>query len=118
MIRAVVRIGQLGLAALPIVGFAALLIGISIGNAQAPSNEVGVFTCTNPASGAQWQIRIDYGRRVVDSHPARIGDAEIKWHDARENTDYTLERKSGNLTVVVPSSTGGYFIHDHCKIAK
>jgi hypothetical protein len=110
MTRAVVRIGQLG--------FAASLIGISIAQAQAPSGEAAVFTCTNPASGAQWQIHIDYGRRTVDSHPGRFSDAEIYWHDARENTDYTLDRKSGNLTVVVPSSTGGYFIHDNCKFAK
>jgi hypothetical protein len=105
-----VRIGQLV--------FAALLAGISVAHAQAPSSEAAVFTCTNPASGAQWQIRIDYERRTVDSHPARFSDAEIYWHDARENTDYTLDRKSGNLTVVVPSSTGGYFIHDNCKLTK
>jgi hypothetical protein len=105
-----IRIGQLG--------FGAVLVGISIAHAQVPSGEAAVFTCTNPASGAQWQIRIDYGRHTVDSHPARFSDAEIYWHDARENTDYTLERKSGNLTVVVPSSTGGYFIHDNCKLAK
>jgi hypothetical protein len=110
MIRAVVRIGQLVCAG--------LVAGISIAHAQAPNNEAAVFTCTNPASGAQWQIRIDYERRTVDSHPARFSDAEIYWHDARENTDYTLDRKSGNLTVVVPSSTGGYFIHDNCKLAK
>ena len=100
------------------LGFSALLIGISIAHAQTPSDEVAVLTCTNPASGAQWQIRIDYGRRTVDSHPAKIGETEVYWHDARENTDYTLDRKSGNLTVVVPSSTGGYFIHDLCKLAK
>jgi hypothetical protein len=110
MNRAIVRIGQLG--------FAALLVGIPIAHAQAPSGDAAAFTCTNPASGAQWQIHIDYGRRTVDSHPARFSDAEIYWHDARENTDYTLDRKSGNLTVVVPSSTGGYFIHDNCKLAK
>jgi hypothetical protein len=103
-----VRIGLLG----------ALLAGISIAQAQVPREEAAMFTCTNPASGAQWQIRIDYGRHTVDSHPARFSDAEIYWHDARENTDYTLDRKSGNLTVVVPSSTGGYFIHDNCKLAK
>jgi hypothetical protein len=105
-----VRIGLLGLGA--------LLAGISIAQAQVPREEAAMFTCTNPASGAQWQIRIDYGRHTVDSHPARFSDAEIYWHDARENTDYTLDRKSGNLTVVVPSSTGGYFIHDNCKLAR
>ena len=110
MNRAVVRVWQLG--------FGALLAGLSIAHAQAPSGEVALFTCTNPASGAQWQIRIDYGRQTVDSHPARFSDAEIYWHDAQENTDYRLDRKSGNLTVVVPSSTGGYFIHDRCDIAK
>jgi hypothetical protein len=111
MTRVVVRIRQLG--------FGAFLAGASIAHAQVPSSEAAaVFTCTNPASGAQWQIHIDYARRTVDSHPARLSDAEIYWHDAGENTDYTLDRKSGNLTVVVPSSTGGYFIHDNCKLAK
>ena len=75
-------------------------------------------TCTNPASGANWQIRIDYERSTVDSYPASISEATISWRDASDGGNYTLDRKSGNLTVVVASSTGGYFLYDRCKLDK
>jgi hypothetical protein len=86
----------------------------------APAETSGetAITCTNPASGASWQIRIDYTRGTVDSNPASIGDAEISWHAAADSRNYTLDRKSGDLTVVVASSTGGYFIHDRCAVGK
>ena len=74
------------------------------------------ITCTNPASGASWQIRIDYDRAAVDSNPARISDATISWHDQTDGGNYTLDRKTGKLTVIVASSTGGYFLHDHCRL--
>lgn len=73
------------------------------------------FTCTNPASGASWQIRVDYDHGTVDSHPASISPAEISWHTA-DGENYKLDRRSGNLTVIVASSTGGYFLHDRCKL--
>jgi hypothetical protein len=103
----------------------AVLLAVSIGalalgpngrenRAQAADSAV---TCTNPASGARWQIRIDYERRTVDSYPARITEAAISWHDASDGGNYTLDRKSGELTVTVASSTGGYFLHDRCALA-
>lgn len=73
-------------------------------------------TCTNPASGATWRIRIDYERATVDANPARIGGAEISWHDAKDGGNYTLDRHSGALTVIIASSTGGYFLHDRCRL--
>ena len=73
-------------------------------------------TCTNTASGATWQISIDYDRATVDANPARVTDAEITWRDANGGGNYTLDRRSGNLTVIVASSTGGYFLHDHCGL--
>lgn len=73
-----------------------------------------VITCTNPSSGATWQISIDYDRSTVDSYPARVSEEEISWHDAKDGGNYTLDRRSGNLTVTAASSTGGYFLHDHC----
>jgi hypothetical protein len=76
------------------------------------------ITCTNPASGVSWQIKVDYDKGTVDSNPAHIGNAEISWHDATDGGNYTLDRKSGNLTVVVASSTGGYFLYDRCKLEK
>lgn len=74
-------------------------------------------TCTNPVSGASWRIAIDYARSTVDSNPARISGAEISWRD-KDGWRYTLDRKSGNLTVVLASATGGNFLHDHCSLAK
>jgi hypothetical protein len=74
------------------------------------------ITCINPFSGWVWQIQIDYARSTVDSNPAHIGDAQISWHDAKDGGNYTLDRNSGNLRVVVASSTGGYFLHHHCRL--
>jgi hypothetical protein len=75
-------------------------------------------TCVNPASGAHWQIRIDYDRRTVDSNSATITGGEISWRDASDGSNYTLDRKSGDLTMVAASSTGGYFLHHHCELDK
>jgi hypothetical protein len=96
-------------------GLGVLAVGISdaaIGEAQ---GEIAV-TCTNPTSGANWQIRIDYGRQTVDSYPASISDAKISWRDAKDGLKYSLDRKSGDLTVVFASSTGGSFFYDRCKL--
>lgn len=98
-----------------IVGFAAGLAGaVPLAAAQTAA----VMTCTNPASGATWQIHIDFAQRTVDGNAARIGDDEIAWHDAKDGGNYTLDRKSGKLTFVAPSSTGGYFLYDRCAPAK
>jgi hypothetical protein len=84
-------------------------------SAEAQPGGVAI-TCTNPVSGASWQIRIEYDRSTVDSNPARITDATISWRDAKDGGNYTLDRKSGNLTVIVASSTGGAFFYDHCRV--
>jgi hypothetical protein len=97
--------------------FGALIVAIAapaIG-AEAQHGEAAT-TCTNVASGANWQIRIDYDRATVDSNPARISDAQIAWRDPTDGGNYTLDRKSGKLTVVVASSTGGYMLHHHCRL--
>jgi hypothetical protein len=83
--------------------------------AEAQRGETAI-TCTNPASGVNWQIRIDYDRGTVDANPARIDDRKISWHDAKDGGNYTLDRSSGNLTVVVASSTGGYFLYHRCEL--
>lgn len=92
---------------------AALLAGMAAFAADAQPRR-STFACTNPASGAIWRIRIDYDRATVDSFPAQIGDAEISWRDPRDGGNYTFDRKSGELTAVFASSTGGYFLHDRC----
>ena len=97
-----------------------MLAGGLAGWSAAAQTKAGnrVITCTNPASGASWQITIDFERRTVDSYAATISDTTIAWNDPRDLGHYTLDRKSGNLTVVIASSTGGYFIHDQCKLEK
>ena len=105
------RFAVLGLAAL-----AAALTGPAFGGeAQA---EIASLTCTNTQSGAQFQLQIDYDKSTVDSYPARISEAKISWRDPKEGGNYTLDRKSGDLTFVAPSSTGGYFVYHRCAVAK
>ena len=102
-------------------GFVGILIsagGISMGFAQEASRGAAAMTCTNPASGATWKIQVDFDHSTVDSHPARISDGEIKWHDPNDHGNYTLDRKTGKLTVIVASSTGGAFFYDRCKPEK
>ena len=77
---------------------------------------VSVLTCTNTSSGASWRITIDYDRSTVDAYPARISGSEISWHDDKDGGTYTLDRKTGALTFVAPSSTGGYFLHHQCRL--
>jgi hypothetical protein len=96
------------------ISVAALIAGAGT---SAAAGETRV-TCVNPASGAHWQIRIDYDRRTVNSNSASISGSEISWRDASDGGNYTLDRKSGDLTMVAASSTGGYFLHHHCELAK
>jgi hypothetical protein len=94
-----------------------LVLGIAdpaIGG-EARRGETAV-TCTNPYSGATFKITIDYDRGTVDNDPARISDSQISWRAASDGGNYTLDRKTGNLTVVVASSTGGSFLYDRCKL--
>lgn len=96
------------------VVLAGLVAAIPVVTAKAQKGETAV-SCTNPYSGATWQIRIDYDRSTVDSNPARINEATISWRDAKDGWNYTLDRKSGKLTVIVASATGGNFLYDQCK---
>jgi hypothetical protein len=96
------------------IAVAGLVIGVCAPSAQAQQGEVSV-TCTNPLSGANWQLKINYDRHTVDGRPAEITERWISWYQAEEHGKYTLDRKSGELTVVTPSTTGGYFLYDHCK---
>ena len=91
---------------------AAGVTAYAVSGAQA--GEVAV-TCTNPFSGVSWRIAIDYDRGTVDSNPARISETEISWRDAKDGWSYTLDRKSGKLTVVLASATGGNFLYDRCS---
>lgn len=97
------------------IAFAASAAGLgTVTLAAAPSESA--ITCTNPASGTTWQIKVDYAHNTVDANAADISDGKISWHDAKDGGSYTLDRKSGSLTFVAPSSTGGYFIFDRCSL--
>ena len=97
-------------------GIGALAVGMAAPAISAEAHGETAVTCTNVASGANWQIRIDYDKGTVDSNPARISDAQISWRDATDGGNYTLDRKSAKLTVILASSTGGYFLHHRCKL--
>lgn len=92
-----------------------LISAVTLGLAAAPA-PFAIITCSNPASGTSWQITIDYQRGTVDANPASISDTLISWRDAKDGWNYSLDRGSGELTVVVASSTGGYFLHDQCRL--
>ncbi len=110
MSRALTRTRPLTVAA----GALAVVLAVpGIGRAQHGAKAV---TCTNNTSGASWQINIDYDHSTVDTIPASISDAEISWHTA-DGQNFRLNRKSGDLTVILASSTGGAFIYDRCKLA-
>jgi hypothetical protein len=93
----------------------AAVFAVSASAADAPRGSAAV-TCTNPYSGATWQIQIDYDHSTVDSNPARISEGEISWRDATNGWYYALDRKSGNLKVTLASATGGNFLYDQCKL--
>ncbi|MGC1457126.1 MAG: hypothetical protein WA825_02485 [Steroidobacteraceae bacterium] len=99
-----------------LAGITAVAVGTAVGpcGAAAPSAAT-TMTCTNPVSGANWKISVDFAKSTVDANPARISDVSISWHDQKDGGNYTLDRKTGKLTVIVASSTGGYFLYDHCQ---
>ena len=72
------------------------------------------MVCVNPASGARWELHIDFDRATVDSNRAKLEGTAIDWHDAKDGGNYTLDRNSGALRAVFASSTGGYFLYDRC----
>ena len=97
---------------------AALAVGMA-GPAMSgePHGETAI-TCTNPASGATWQIRIDYDRSTVDSYPAHISDAEISWRDDEWRELHGLTANREILRSCSRRATGGYFLHHRCKLEK
>lgn len=93
----------------------ALLLVAATPVAAAPTGQTKV-TCKNTSSGVSWQIAIDYDKSTVDSNSAQIDTTEISWHDPKDNGNYSLDRATGKLTVILGSSTGGYFIWDQCDV--
>jgi hypothetical protein len=97
------------------IGLVLMMVGASATPSFGAQIAPLVFDCTNPASGSSWQIKINFQAATVDSNPARISSSTISWHDPTDGGNYSLDRATGNLTVVIASSTGGYFIHDRCR---
>jgi hypothetical protein len=98
------------------IGAFAIASAIPAESAQTQPGQAAI-TCTNPYSGASFELRVDYDRSTVDSNPADITDALISWRDQSDARNYTLDRKSGKLTVIIASATGGNFLYDQCKVA-
>lgn len=83
--------------------------------ARAAPAAPAVFRCTNTASGASWDIKVDFARHFVDAFPAEISERWISWHDTAHGGLYDLDRRTGELIVRFASSTGGYFLYDKCR---
>jgi hypothetical protein len=92
------------------------LCGVAIPGHSQPHAHAATITCTNPTSGATWQISIDYDHATVDTNAAQLGDTEISWRDGKDGANYSLDLRSGDLTATVASSTGGYFLRHHCRL--
>ena len=101
---------------MPITAWLLGTLAADIAAGDAARHGESAITCTNLASGVSWQVRIDYDKGTVDLNPARISASQISWHDAKYGGNYTLDRKSGNLTVIFASSTAGHFIYDRCGL--
>jgi hypothetical protein len=74
--------------------------------------------CTNPYSHVSWTVSVDYRHRTVDGFPAQISRSEIRWDDTAHGGHYSLNRETGELTVLFASSTGGYALHDRCDLPR
>jgi hypothetical protein len=71
--------------------------------------------CVNPASGYAWTVRIDEAQGRIDGQPAQVGPLQLRWRDPSDGAIYELDRRSGELSVIRASSTGGYILTDRCR---
>ena len=96
--------------------FAAAVVTVgSLAASPAVPAAVLDFQCVNAASGASWMVSVDDQKRTVDGTPADITASRISWRDPASGGLYDLDRKSGALTFVNPSSTGGYMLFHRCQ---
>jgi hypothetical protein len=75
-----------------------------------------IYRCTNLYSHFSWDIPIDYAQSTADAFPARITADEVSWHDTVHGGYYSLDRATGQLTVLFASSMGGYALHHSCRM--
>src|ERR1700720_3506726 len=102
----------------PLAVLAAALVICSAAPAVSAEAQHGerAITCMNKSSGTTWQIKVDYDHSTVDTNPASISDAKIARRDANDGWRYTLDLKSGDLTVVLASSMGGNMYFHRCQL--
>jgi hypothetical protein len=95
---------------------AALFAGATLFAGSPPGQTAAILhlRCTNPASGANWPLAVDFERGRVDALPATITQQWISWHDPQAGF-FDLERATGRLELRNASSTGGYFLHYRCR---
>jgi hypothetical protein len=110
--------GSMTMLSRPLAGLtAALVIGIVAPAVSAEAQHgARAITCMNKSSGTTWQIKVDYDRSTVDANPASISDSTVAWRDAKDGWRYTLDLKSGDLTVVLASSMGGNMYFHRCLL--
>lgn len=93
----------------------AVMVGASASRAE-PQHGEKAITCMNKSSGTTWQIKVDYDHSTVDTNPATITDYKIAWRDANDGWRYTLDLKTGDLTVILASSMGGNLYFHRCLL--
>jgi hypothetical protein len=92
-----------------------LVIASPAVSAQTQHGERSI-TCMNKSSGTTWQIKVDYDHGTVDTNPASISDTKIAWRDENDGWRYTLDLRSGDLTVILASSMGGNTYFHRCLL--
>jgi hypothetical protein len=95
-----------------------VLVSAAAAGQDPAGGEPSTLRCTNPFSGATWDVAIDPKKRTADSFPADITDRAIQWRDLARGGRYEFDRASGELTVVYASSTGGFFLRDRCRFVR
>lgn len=96
-----------------------LVVGFTVtGVGEAVDAQVVILRCTNPVSGATWDTKINFENKTADSFPATITEESIKWHNVLQGGQYSLDRISGELTVLFASSTGGFALKDKCRFTQ
>jgi len=86
-------------------------------DAHADASEA-VLRCTNPVSGATWDMPIDFENNTANSFPATFTDNSIDWHDVSHGGHYSFDRVSGGLTVIYASSMGGFSLKLTCRLTE
>jgi hypothetical protein len=76
------------------------------------------FRCSNSASHATWDVKIDPAKNIADGFPATINDDSIAWRDTIHGGNYELDRATDKLTFTNASSTGGYIMLYPCQQVK